>query len=215
MGALIMAHGDDNGLVLPPALAPIQVVMVPIYKSDEERNAVLDKMFELKKALEAKGHSVEVDDRDTVRPGFKFAEWELKGVPVRLAMGPRDLVSGTVEVHRRDTLEKVTEPLEGLDERIIGLLDDIQKNIYAKALQFREQSVRKVDSWEEFKVEIEKGGFLLCHWDGTAETEARIQEETKATIRCIPEDSFVCEEEGKCVYSGKPSKQRVIFARSY
>ena len=133
MGALIMAHGDDNGLVLPPALAPIQVVMVPIYKSDEERNLVLDKMYEVKKALEAKGHSVEVDDRDNLRPGFKFAEWELKGVPVRLAMGPRDLQNGTVEVARRDTLEKITEPLEGLDERIIGLLDDIQKSIYQRA----------------------------------------------------------------------------------
>ena len=215
MGALIMAHGDDYGLVLPPALAPIQVVMVPIFKTPEERTAVLDKMYELKKALEAKGHSVEVDDRDTLRPGFKFAEWELKGVPVRLAMGPRDLENGTVEVHRRDTLEKITEPLEGLDERIIGLLDDIQKNIYAKALQFRDGSIRKVDTWEEFKVEIEKGGFLLCHWDGTAETEAKIQEETKATIRCIPVDSAVCLEEGTCVYSGKPSHQRVLFARSY
>ena len=215
MGALIMAHGDDNGLVLPPALAPIQVVMVPIYKSDEERNLVLDKMYEVKKALEAKGHSVEVDDRDNLRPGFKFAEWELKGVPVRLAMGPRDLQNGTVEVARRDTLEKITEPLEGLDERIIGLLDDIQKSIYQRAFDYRAGNVRKVDTWEEFKEEIEKGGFLLCHWDGTAETEARIQEETKATIRCIPVDSFVVEEEGKCVYSGKPSHQRVIFARSY
>ena len=215
MGALIMAHGDDNGLVLPPALAPIQVVMVPIYKSDEERSLVLDKMYELKKALEAKGHSVEVDDRDNLRPGFKFAEWELKGVPVRLAMGPRDLQNGTVEVARRDTLEKITEPLEGLDGRIIGLLDNIQQSIYDRALAFRAENVRKVDTWDEFKEEIEKGGFLLCHWDGTAETEARIQEETKATIRCIPVDSFVCEEEGKCVYSGKPSHQRVIFARSY
>ncbi|MBR4234293.1 MAG: proline--tRNA ligase, partial [Bacteroidales bacterium] len=215
MGALIMAHGDDNGLVLPPALAPIQVVMVPIYKSDEERSAVLDKMFSLKKALEAKGHSVEVDDRDNLRPGFKFAEWELKGVPVRLAMGPRDLENGTVEVHRRDTMEKINEPLEGLEDRIIGLLDDIQKSIYSRALSFRDSQIRKVDSWEEFKVEIEKGGFLLCHWDGTAETEARIQEETKATIRCIPVDSAVVMEEGKCVYSGKPSHQRVIFARSY
>ena len=215
MGALIMAHGDDNGLVLPPALAPIQVVMVPIYKSDEERNLVLDKMYEVKKALEAKGHSVEVDDRDNLRPGFKFAEWELKGVPVRLAMGPRDLQNGTVEVARRDTLEKITEPLEGLDDRIIGLLDDIQKNIYQRAFDYRAANVRKVDTWEEFKEEIEKGGFLLCHWDGTAETEAKIQEETKATIRCIPVDSFVIEEEGKCVYSGKPSHQRVIFARSY
>ena len=158
MGALIMAHGDDNGLVLPPALAPIQVVMVPIYKSDEERNLVLDKMYEVKKALEAKGHSVEVDDRDNLRPGFKFAEWELKGVPVRLAMGPRDLQNGTVEVARRDTLEKITEPLEGLDERIIGLLDDIQKSIYQRAFDYRAANVRKVDTWDEFKEEIEKGG---------------------------------------------------------
>ena len=215
MGALIMAHGDDNGLVLPPALAPIQVVMVPIYKTDEEHNSILDKMYELKKNLEAKGHSVEIDDRDTLRPGFKFAEWELKGVPVRLAMGPRDMENGTVEVHRRDTLEKVTEPIEGLEDRIIGLLDDIQKNIYKKAFDFRDTQIRKVDTWEEFKVEIEKGGFLLCHWDGTVETEQKIQEETKATIRCIPADSYVCMEEGKCVYSGKPSHQRVIFARSY
>ncbi len=215
MGALIMAHGDDNGLVLPPALAPIQVVMVPIYKTDEERESVLDKLYSLKKSLEAKGHSVEVDDRDTLRPGFKFAEWELKGVPVRLAMGPRDLQNGTVEVHRRDTLEKVTEPIDGLEDRIIDLLDDIQKSIYNKALAFRDASIRKVDTWEEFKVEIEKGGFLLCHWDGTAETEQRIQEETKATIRCIPVDSAVCMEEGTCVYSGKPSHQRVLFARSY
>ena len=177
MGALIMAHGDDNGLVLPPALAPIQVVMVPIYKSEEEHNAVLDKMYELKKALNAKGHTVEIDDRDT--------------------------------------LEKTSEPLEGLENRIIDLLEDIQNNIYNKALAYRDASIRKVDSWEEFKVEIEKGGFLLCHWDGTAETEAKIQEETKATIRCIPVDSAVCIEEGKCIYTGKPSRQRVLFARSY
>ena len=215
MGALIMAHGDDYGLVLPPALAPIQVVMVPIYKTVEERAAILDKMQEVKKALEAGGHSVEIDDRDTLRPGFKFAEWELKGVPVRLAIGPRDLAGGTVEVHRRDTLEKIVEPLEGLDKRIVGLLDDIQNNIYDKALKYRDASIRKVDSWDEFKEEIEKGGFLLAHWDGTAETEQRVQEETKATIRCIPVDSAVCIEEGKCVYSGKPSHQRVLFARSY
>ena len=189
--------------------------MVPIYKTDEEHNAVLDKMYELKKALEAKGHSVEIDDRDTLRPGFKFAEWELKGVPVRLAMGPRDIANGTVEVARRDTLEKISEPLEGLEDRIIGLLEDIQQNIYNKALAFRDASIRKVDTWEEFKEEIEKGGFLLCHWDGTAETEAKIQEETKATIRCIPVDRAVVMEEGKCIYTGKPSHQRVLFARSY
>ena len=215
MGALIMAHSDDNGLVLPPALAPIQVVMVPIYRSDEERDAVLAKFDEIKAEFAKKGISVKIDDRDTLRPGFKFAEWELKGVPVRLAMGPRDLQNGTVEVARRDTLEKISEPLDGLDERIIGLLDDIQKNIYNKALAFRDASIRKVDTWEEFKEEIEKGGFLLCHWDGTAETEAKIQEETKATIRCIPVDSAVCMEEGKCIYTGKPSHQRVLFARSY
>ncbi|MBR4228927.1 MAG: proline--tRNA ligase, partial [Bacteroidales bacterium] len=215
MGALIMAHGDDNGLVLPPALAPIQVVMVPIYKSDEERNAILDKMYEVKKALEAMGHSVKVDDRDTLRPGFKFAEWELKGVPVRLAMGPRDLQNGTVEVHRRDTLEKNTVGIEGLEKYIDELLADIQKGIYEKALAFRTANIRKCDDWEEFKTEIQKGGFLLCHWDGTPETEQKIKDETKATIRCIPIDSCVCEEEGKCIYSGKPSSRRVVFAISY
>ena len=215
MGALIMAHGDDNGLVLPPALAPIQVVMVPIYKSDDERNAILDKMYEVKKALEAMGHSVKVDDRDTLRPGFKFAEWELKGVPVRLAMGPRDLQNGTVEVHRRDTLEKNTVGIEGLEKYIDELLGDIQKGIYEKALAFRTANIRKCDDWEEFKTEIQKGGFLLCHWDGTAETEQKIKDETKATIRCIPVDSCVCEEEGKCIYSGKPSSRRVVFAISY
>ena len=215
MGALIMAHGDDNGLVLPPALAPIQVVMVPIYKSDEERNAILDKMYEVKKSLEAMGHSVKVDDRDTLRPGFKFAEWELKGVPVRLAMGPRDLAGGTVEVHRRDTLEKNTVGIEGLDKYIDTLLADIQKGIYEKALAFRTANIRKCDDWEEFKAEIQKGGFLLCHWDGSPETEQKIKDETKATIRCIPVDSCVCEEEGKCIYSGQPSHRRVVFAISY
>ncbi|MCI1640232.1 MAG: proline--tRNA ligase [Bacteroidales bacterium] len=215
MGALVMAHGDDNGLVLPPVIAPIQVVMVPIFKTDEEHAAILEVMDRIKKALEAKGHSAKIDDRDTLRPGFKFAEWELKGVPVRIAAGPRDLAAGTVEVHRRDTLEKFTVPVEGLDERIDILLGDIQKNIYAKALKFRDDNIFKVDTWDEFKSRIEQGGFLLCHWDGTEETEAKIQEETKATIRCIPIDSAVCEEEGKCIYSGKPSHRRVIFARSY
>ncbi len=215
MGALIMAHGDDNGLVLPPRLAPIQTVMVPIFKTDEERAAILEKMYALKAALEDKGVSVEVDGRDTLRPGFKFAQWELKGVPVRVAIGPRDLEQGTVELFRRDTLEKEICPLAGLEERIPALLEEIQQNIYQKALDFRAANVRKCDSWEEFKTEIVKGGFLLCHWDGTAETEEKIKEETKATIRCIPEDSFVCEEEGRCIYSGKPSSRRVIFAISY
>ena len=215
MGALIMAHGDDNGLVLPPALAPIQVVMVPIYKSEEERNAILERMDALSKELKEHGHTVKIDDRDTLRPGFKFAEWELKGVPVRIAIGPRDLENGCVELARRDTLEKSSVPQEGLGKHIEGLLDEIQANIYAKALKFRDDNIVKVDSWDEFKERIENGGFLLCHWDGTPETEERIKEETKATIRCIPIDSAVCEEEGKCIYSGKPSSRRVIFARAY
>ncbi len=215
MGALIMAHGDDNGLVLPPALAPIQVVMVPIYRTDEERAAVLEKMAAIKAELEAKGHSVKVDERDTIRPGFKFAEWELKGVPVRLAMGARDLAAGTVEVARRDTLTKETMALEGIADHIHGLLDDIQANIYNKAMAFRDSRVQKCDSWEEFKTEIQNGKFLLCHWDGTAETEQKIKDETKATIRCIPVDSYVCEEEGKDIYSGKPSKCRVVYAIAY
>jgi len=215
MGALIMAHGDDNGLVLPPMLAPIQVVMVPIYKTDEEHSAIIAKMEEIKKQLEADGRSVKIDDRDTLRPGFKFAEWELKGVPVRIAMGPRDMQNGTVELARRDTLTKESAPQEGLAARIEALLDDIQANIYQKALDFRDSNIRKVDTWEDFKTEIVKGGFLLCHWDGTVETEERIKEETKATIRCIPVDSAVCEEEGTCIYSGKPSQRRVVFAISY
>lgn len=215
MGALIMAHSDDNGLILPPKLAPIQVVMVPIYKGDEQRDAILNRMDELKKELAALGVTVKIDDRDNLRPGFKFAEWELKGVPVRIAIGPRDLENGVVELARRDTLTKESVAQEGLAEYVKGLMDTIQENIYAKALKFRDDNTRKVDSWEEFKEEIEKGGFLLCHWDGTKETEERIKEETKATIRCIPTDSFVIEEEGTCIYSGKPSKQRVIFARAY
>ncbi|MBQ6286899.1 MAG: proline--tRNA ligase [Bacteroidales bacterium] len=215
MGALVMAHGDDNGLVLPPKLAPIQVVMVPIFKTEEEQSRILEKMESLKKALEAEGHTVKIDDRDNLRPGFKFAEWELKGVPVRLAMGPRDLDNGTVEVHRRDTLEKQTVALEGLDKSIAALLDDIQANIYKKAFDFRATNVEKCDSWDEFKEKIGTGKFLLCHWDGTTETEQAIKDATKATIRCIPVDSFVCEEEGKDIFSGKPSKQRVVFAISY
>ena len=215
MGALIMAHGDDNGLVLPPALAPIQIVMVPIYRTDEEHDAVIAEFRKLKDGLEALGHSVEIDDRDTLRPGFKFAEWELKGVPVRLAMGARDLAAGTVEVARRDTLTKQTMQLEGIEQHIHSLLDEIQQSIYDKALAARDARIRKCDDWEEFKEEIKKGGFLLCHWDGTAETEQKIKDETKATIRCIPVDSCVCEEEGVDIYSGKPSKQRVVFGIAY
>ncbi|MBQ7269466.1 MAG: proline--tRNA ligase [Bacteroidales bacterium] len=215
MGALIMAHGDDNGLVLPPALAPIQVVMVPIYKTQEERDAVVQKLAEVKAGLEALGHAVKIDDRDTLRPGFKFAEWELKGVPLRLAMGARDLAAGTVEIARRDTLEKITMPLEGIEPHISALLGEIQQNIYNKALAFRDANVEKCDDWAEFKEKIQTGKFLLCHWDGTAETEQAIKEETKATIRCIPVDSYVCEEEGRDIYSGKPSHRRVVFAISY
>ena len=215
MGALIMAHGDDNGLVLPPKLAPIQVVMVPIYRTDEERDSVLTKMEEIKKNLEAIGHSVKIDSRDTLRPGFKFAEWELKGVPVRLAIGARDIAAGTVEVARRDTLTKETMAMDGIEQHIHTLLDDIQQNIYNKALAFRDAHVEKCDSWEEFKEKIQTGKFLLCHWDGTVETEQAIKDATKATIRCIPIDSYVCEEEGVDIYSGKPSHRRVVFAISY
>lgn len=215
MGALIMAHGDDHGLVLPPALAPIHVVMVPIFKKEEERKAIVAKMEQIKSQLEALGLTVKIDDRDNYRSGFKFAEWELKGVPVRLAIGPRDLENNTVEVARRDTMTKEVRQEEGLAEYIKGLMDVIQENIYNKALDFRNKNVYKVDTWDEFKEKIEQGGFLLCHWDGTTETEEKIKELTKATIRCIPTDSFVVEEEGKCIFSGKPSHRRVIFARAY
>ena len=215
MGALIMAHSDDNGLVLPPKLAPIHVVMVPIFKTPEEHQALVEKMEQIKKECEELGMTVKIDDRDNLRPGFKFAEWELKGVPVRIAMGPRDLAGGVAEVARRDTLTKESLPQEGLAQSLKKLLDEIQQSIYQKSLDFRAEHTIKVDTWDEFKEKIEQGYFLLCHWDGTAETEAKIQEETKATIRCIPVDSFVCEEEGKCVYTGKPSSRRVIFAKAY
>lgn len=214
MGALIMAHSDNNGLVLPPKLAPIQVVMVPIYKGDEELAAIVAKMEEIAVALKAKGISVKIDDRDNVRSGFKFAEYELKGVPVRLAIGPRDLAGGTVELARRDTLTKEVVPMEGIAVRIERLLEDIQQGIYDKALRFRDSMITKVDSYDEFKrVLEEKGGFILAHWDGTPETEERIKAETKATIRCIPVDAPA--EEGTCIISGKPSHRRVLFAKAY
>jgi len=215
MGALIMSHSDNNGLILPPALAPIQVVMVPIFKTDEEHAAIVARMGELKSEMEAAGISVKIDDRDNLRPGFKFAEWELKGVPVRIVIGPRDLEGGHVELARRDTSTKENISQEGLAQHVKALMTEIQENIYQKALKFRNENIVKVDTWDEFKEKIEQGGFLLCHWDGTPETEEKIKEETKATIRCIPIDSCVCEEEGKCVYSGKPSHRRVIFARAY
>ena len=214
MGALIMAHSDNNGLVLPPKLAPIQVVMVPIYKGAEELATVVEKFRPIADALQAKGISVKIDDRDNVRSGFKFAEYELKGVPVRLALGARDIAAGTIEVARRDTLEKMTMPQEGIVDHIVELLDQIQKNIFEKARKFRDSMITRVDTWDEFcRVLNEKGGFISAHWDGTVETEIAIKEATKATIRCIPMDAE--EEEGKCIYSGKPSHRRVLFAISY
>lgn len=213
MGALIMAHSDNNGLVLPPKLAPIQVVMVPIFKTQEENDKIVASMKEIGKSLTSMGISYKIDDRDNLRSGFKFAEWELKGVPVRIAIGPRDMENGTVELARRDNLTKEIVKAEGVAETIKNLLEDIQQNIYNKAYDFRENNTVKVDDFETFKARIEEGGFLLCHWDGTAETEEAIKNETKATIRCIPFDSP--EEEGKCIYSGKPSNRRVIFARAY
>lgn len=214
MGALVMAHSDNNGLVLPPKLAPIHVVMVPIYKGEEENRRVVEKMESIAKDLRAKGLTVKIDNRDNLRSGFKFAEWELKGVPVRLAIGPRDLENDTVEVARRDTLTKESHKCEGIVEHILTLIDEIQENIYNKAFEFREKNSIKVDDYQTFKEKIEEGGFLLCHWDGSAETEEKIKEETKATIRCIPLDQSE-QEEGKCIYSGKPSKGRVYFARAY
>ncbi|NEM96240.1 proline--tRNA ligase [Pontibacter burrus] len=214
MGALVMAHSDDEGLVLPPKLAPIQVVIVPIYKGDEQLAQITEKVNQLKRELMAKGISVKFDDRDTERPGFKFAEWELKGVPVRIAIGARDLENGTAEVARRDTKEKSTQQFDNLANYIPALLDEIQENIYNKALAFREEHTTSVDSYEEFKEVLEtKGGFVLAHWDGTAETEERIKEETKATIRCIA--LATPEEEGVDMITGKPSKKRVYFAKAY
>ncbi len=213
MGALIMTHSDDNGLVLPPKLAPIQVVIIPIYKSQEQLSAVDAKVAPIVENLKKQGISVKYDNADNKRPGFKFADYELKGVPVRLVLGARDIENGTIEVMRRDTLEKETVAIDGIEEYVVKLLDEIQNNIYTKALNLRLSKTKKVDTWDEFKEQIEKGGFILAHWDGTTETEEKIKEETKATIRCIPLDSE--EEEGKCIYTGKPSHRRVIFARNY
>ncbi len=214
MGALVMAHSDDAGLVLPPKLAPIQVVVVPIYKHEEELQNISAFVKELTKELRSKNISIKFDNRDTQRPGFKFAEYELKGVPLRVAIGSRDMKNGTVELARRDTKTKETVLQEGLAARIENLLEEIQQNIYQKALKFRDENITLVDTYEEFKRLLdEKGGFLSAHWDGTSETEQRIKEETKATIRCIPLDNP--QEEGKCILTGKPSTQRVLFARAY
>ncbi len=213
MGALIMTHSDDNGLVLPPHLAPIQVVIVPIYKNDDQKSVIADAVAPIVKELRAMGVSVKFDDADNKRPGFKFADYELKGVPVRLAIGARDIENGTVEVMRRDTLEKHETSLEGIAQYCKDLLEDIQNNIFKKALDHRASLTRTVDSYEEFKEEIEKGGFILAHWDGTTETEEKIKEETKATIRCIPFEGD--KTPGVCMVTGKPTAQRVIFARNY
>ena len=213
MGALIMSHADDNGLVLPPHLAPIQVVIVPIFKNDDQLALINNTVEPVVEELRKRGVSVKYDNSDNKRPGFKFADYELKGVPVRLVIGARDIENGTVEVMRRDTLEKQVEPLEGIADFCVNLLEDIQDNIYRKAVERRDAMTRTVDSYEEFKVEIEKGGFILAHWDGTTETEEKIKEETKATIRCIPLEGD--KTPGFCMVTGKPSAQRVIFARNY
>ncbi|MHB9055120.1 MAG: proline--tRNA ligase [Paludibacteraceae bacterium] len=213
MGALIMTHSDDNGLVLPPNLAPYQVVIVPIYKNEEQLAAINKKVDEISAGLKALKISFKYDKNDTKKPGWKFAEYELKGVPVRLALGARDLENGTVEVARRDTLTKETVSLEGIDLFIQNLLKEIQSNIFQKAVDYRASMTREVNSYDEFKVEIEKGGFLLCHWDGTPETEEKIKEDTKATIRCIPLEGD--KTPGTCMVTGKPSAQRVVFARAY
>lgn len=213
MGALIMTHSDDNGLVLPPALAPLQVVLVPIFKTDEEKQMIDALADQLMSDLKAKNITIKYDDDAKTKPGWKFNEYEFKGVPVRVTLGARDLKEGKVEVFRRDTCEKDLRSTEGLSEHIEQLLKDIQQNLFDKAVKLRAEKTRNVDTWEDFKKEIEKGGFLMCHWDGTTETELKIKEETKATIRCIPIDAP--QEEGKCIYTGKPSHQRVIFARNY
>ena len=213
MGALIMTHSDDNGLVLPPRLAPIQVVIVPIYKNDEQLQKVDEAVNPIVEELRKLGISVKYDNADNRRPGFKFADYELKGVPVRLVLGARDLENGTVEVMRRDTLEKETRPLEGIVQYVQTLLDDIQKNIFEKARTYRDSRIYECDDYEEFKARVKDGGFFLCHWDGTAETEAKIKEDTQATIRCIP---YGFEQTpGVDMVSGKPAVARVLIARSY
>jgi prolyl-tRNA synthetase len=214
IGAIIMGLADNHGLVLPPKLAPIQVVIIPIYKNVEQIDALSESAKKIKAGLEALGITVKYDDRDNNKPGWKFADYELKGVPVRIAIGPRDLENNTIEIARRDNLTKETIPIDKVYEHIPKLLDEIQTNIYNKALKFRKENTFYIDSWDEFlKVLDNPGGFIMAHWDGTAETEEKIKEESKATIRCIPFDSP--EESGKCVYSGKPSGRRVLFARSY
>jgi len=213
MGALVMAHSDDNGLVLPPKLAPIQVVIVPIYKNEDQLSQISERVEIIKKAIESKGISVKYDDRDTYKPGWKFSEYEFKGVPLRLAIGPRDLEENTIEIARRDTLEKQVYNIIDIENKVEHLLELIQNNLYQKALNFRELNTFTVNTWEEFTKAIENGGFVYAHWDGTTDTEVKIKELTKATIRAIPLNNKI--ENGKCVLTGKPSLQRVIFARAY
>jgi prolyl-tRNA synthetase len=214
MGALVMSHSDDNGLVLPPKLAPIQVAIVPVFKTKEQLDLITEKVLPLKKALETKGISVKYDDRETHKPGWKFSEYEFKGVPVRITIGPRDIEQGTVEVARRDTLEKEVFQMTDIENKVVNLLDQIQKNLFSKALDMRETNSYRVDTWDEFKRVLDTtGGFIYAHWDGTPETEEKIKEETRATIRVIPLNNP--QEPGKCIYTGKPSSQRVIFARAY
>jgi prolyl-tRNA synthetase len=214
MGALIMTHSDDHGLVLPPKLAPTQVVVIPIYKGEEQLIELNAHVEGLVKELRSKGISVKYDNRDTHKPGFKFNEYELKGVPLRIAIGPRDLENGTYELARRDTLTKETVAAEGISDLVVNLLDEIQDNLWTKALNHRSENITEVEDYDIFKEVLEqKGGFVSAHWDGTAETEDRIKEETKATIRCIPLDQKI--EEGSCIYSGKLSKGRVLFAKAY
>jgi prolyl-tRNA synthetase len=214
MGAIIMTHSDDNGLVLPPKLAPIQVVIVPIYKSEEQLEALREKLQPLADSLKSQGLSVVFDDDDNRKPGWKFSEYEMKGVPVRLAMGPRDLENNTVEVARRDTLTKEFVPFDEVESKTINLMEVIQKNLFDRALTFRKENTTSVDSWDDFQDVIKnKGGFVLAHWDGTPETEERIKQKTKATIRCIPQNGI--EEEGKCILTGNPSGRRVLFAKAY
>ncbi|MEX1131750.1 MAG: His/Gly/Thr/Pro-type tRNA ligase C-terminal domain-containing protein, partial [Flavobacteriales bacterium] len=213
MGALIMTHSDDHGLVLPPKLAPVQVAMVPIAKNEEQLEAIRAYAKPMLDALRAKGITVKFDDDDKRKPGWKFAEYEFKGYPVRIAIGPRDMENGTVEVARRDTLEKQVMQVVDIADKVEHLLQAIQDNLYQKALAMRENGTRAVNSYTEFKEEIEKGGFILAHWDGTAETESRVKEETKATIRCIPLEGDSTP--GACMVTGKPSERRVIFARAY
>ena len=213
VGALVMAHSDDEGLVLPPRIAPLQVVIVPIYKGDEQKAQISAKVETIVKELKALGIRVKYDDNDNARPGWKFAEYELKGVPLRIAVGPRDLENSSVELARRDVQQKNTVPVEGLTDRISGLLEEIQNNMLALARERMQKGTHSADDWETFKKLLDEGGFIQAHWDGTPETEEAIKAETKATIRCIPLDAK--EEPGKCVFTGKPSTKRGVFAKSY